>query len=149
MIIVAVFTDNQGNVCIAQPADFVADGESRVKYQSAVGAIMYAMMGTGADIAFPVSVVSRYASNPTESHRKAVKRILRYLRSTIDLKLVYKGSLVPMHGYSNADYAGDKETRRSTGGYTFNLGSAAISWSSKRQPTVALSTCEAEYSAQT
>jgi hypothetical protein len=110
---------------------------------------MYAMLGTGPDIAFSVSVVSRYASNPTQVHMKAVKRIFRYLRGTIDLQLVYKGPIDTLKGYSDADWAGDLDTRRSTSGYAFNVGSAVISWSAKRQATVALSSCEAEYKAQT
>jgi hypothetical protein len=128
---------------------YECDPEDRKQYQSAVGSLMYAMLGTRPDIAFAVSVVSRYASNPTEAHWKAVKRILRYLRSTITLELVYKGDLKPLVGYSDADWAGDQDTRRSTSGYIFNIGSGAISWSSKRQPTVALSSCEAEYMGQT
>ena len=78
-----------------------------------------------------------------------IKRIFRYLRGTILLNLIYKGDLDALMGYSDADWAGDSETRRSTSGYVFNIGSGAISWSSKRQPTVALSTCEAEYMGQT
>jgi hypothetical protein len=118
-------------------------------YQSAVGSLMYAMLGTRPDIAFAVSVVSRYASNPSERHKTAVKRIFRYLRGTTNLRLTFKGDLVYLTGYTDADWAGDPDTRRSTSGYVFNIGSGAISWSSKRQPTVALSTCEAEYVSQT
>ena len=133
----------------AAEEDFVATEASRTAYQSAVGSLMYAMLGTRPDIAFAVSVVSRYASNPNESHWKAVKRIFRYLRGTVDHQLVFRGDLKPLSGYTDADWAGDQDTRRSTSGYVFDVGSAAISWSSKRQPTVALSTCEAEYIGQT
>ena len=129
-------------------ADHIAPAKDKRDYQSAVGSLMYAMMGTRPDIAYAVSVVSRFASNPNESHWKAVKRILRYLRATLSLKLVFRGPLEPLSGYTDSDYAGDTATRRSTSGYVFHLGSAAISWSSKRQPTVALSTCEAEYVGQ-
>ncbi len=110
---------------------------------------MYVMLGTRPDITFAVSVVSRYASNPDSTHEKALKRIFRYLRGTIALKLTYQGALSELSGYTDADWAGDYGTRRSTSGYVFSLGSAAISWSSKRQTTVALSTCEAEYMGQT
>lgn len=65
------------------------------------------------------------------------------------MELVYSGDLKPLQGYSDADWGGDLKTRRSTSGYLFNIGSGVISWSSKRQPTVALSSCEAEYMAQT
>ena len=109
------------------PEGFTASKQSRHSYQSAVGSLMYAMMGTRPDIAYAVSVVSRYAANPHDSHWTAVKRIFRYLRGTVSLKLVFRGPLQPLSGYTDSDYIGDPDTRRSTSGYTFNLGSAAIS----------------------
>lgn len=133
----------------AADEDYKCDPDHRIRYQSAVGSLMYAMLGTRPDLAFAVSVVSRYAANPTESHWKAVKRIFRYLKGTIDFELAYKGDLQKLRGYSDADWAGDLDTRRSTSGYVFNVGSGAISWLSKRQATVALSSCEAEYQAET
>ena len=129
--------------------DFQATDASRTAYQSAVGSLMYAILGTRPDIAYAVSVVSRYGFNPNESHWKAVKRIFRYLRDTVNYQLIFRGDLKPLSGYADADWAGDQDTRRSTSGYVFDIDSAAISWSSKRQPTVALSTYEAEYIGQT
>jgi hypothetical protein len=129
--------------------DYECPSSLRREYQSAVGSLMYAMLGTRPDLAFAVSVVSRFASNPTTTHLKAVKRIFRYLRSTIRMGLVFRGSIEPLTGYTDSDWAGDHDTRRSTSGYVFSIGSAAISWSSKRQPTVSLSSCEAEYIGQT
>ena len=138
------------NVVNVQPAPegYDASKELRQRYQSAVGSLMYAMLGTRPDIAYAVSVVSRYASNPTEAHWRLVVRILRYLRTSCHFQLCYQNTLQDLSGYTDSDFAGDP-TRRSTSGYVFNLGSGAISWSSKRQPTVALSTCEAEYLGQT
>jgi hypothetical protein len=132
----------------AEP-DYECPSSLRREYQSAVGSLIYAMLGTRPDLAFAVLVVSRFASNPTTTHLKAVKRIFRYLRSTIGIGLVFRGSIEPLTGYTDSDWAGDHDTRRSTSGYVFNIGSAAISWSSKRQPTVSLSSCEAEYIGQT
>ena len=109
---------------------------------------MYAMLGTRPDLAFAVSVVSRYSSNPTEAHWSAVKRIFRYIKGTLDIQLTFRGLLSSLTGYTDADWAGDRDTRRSPSGFVFNIGSGAISWSSKRQPTVALSSCEAEYMGQ-
>jgi hypothetical protein len=129
--------------------DYIATTELRSCYQSAVGSLMYAMLGTRPDIAYSVSVVSRYSSNPTEAHMSAVKRILRYLKGTIDMELTFRGELSDLTGYTDADWAGDHGTRRSTSGYIFHIGSGAISWSSKRQATVSLSSCEAEYIGQT
>ena len=131
------------------PAEYLASHETRLRYQSAVGSLMYAMLGTRPDTAFAVSVVSRYASNPTEDHWKAVVRIFAYLNKTRNLQLVFRGAIQPLTGYSDADWAGDRDTRRSTGGYKFDIGSGAFSWSSKRQPTIALSSCEAGYMAET
>ena len=110
---------------------------------------MYAMLGTRPDIAYAVSVVSRFAANPTDHHYAAVKRILRYLKGTIDYQLTFSGDLNNLKGYTDSDWAGDTDTRRSTSGYVFNIGSGALSWSSKRQATVALSSCEAEFFGQT
>lgn len=131
------------------PPDYQPTAGFRLQYQSAVGSLMYAMLGTRPDLAYAVSVVSRYASRPNNSHWQAVKRILRYIKGTLALELTFKGSLRALEGYTDADWAGDRDTRRSTSGFLFNLGSGAISWSSKSQPTVALSSCEAEYMGQT
>ena len=144
-----VATPMDSNALEAAGPDHVATAGQRHAYQSAVGSLMYAMLGTRPDLAYAVSVVSRYASNPTGTHWKAVKRIFRYIRGTLDLRLTFSGALEPLAGYTDADWGGDRDTRRSTSGYVFNVGSGAISWSSKRQPTVALSTCEAEYMGQT
>ncbi|KAE8655616.1 hypothetical protein F3Y22_tig00117021pilonHSYRG00028 [Hibiscus syriacus] len=93
-------------------------------------------------------VMSRYMQNPKKPHLEAVRRILRYVKNTIDYGLLYKkGEDCKLVGYCDADYAGDHDTRRSTTGYVFKLGSGTISWCSKRQPTVSLSTTEAEYRA--
>ncbi|KAI1676236.1 hypothetical protein KJE20_14168 [Pyrenophora tritici-repentis] len=88
-------------------------------------------------------------SNPTSQHEIAVKHLFRYLKGSEHSALRYTGELQPLKGYTDADWGGDIATRRSTSGYLFNLGSGAISWSSKRQKTTALSSCEAEYMGQT
>ncbi|CAL5438464.1 unnamed protein product [Camellia sinensis] len=93
-----------------------------------------------------LGVMSRYMQNPKKPHLDAVRRILRYVKDTMDCGLLYKkGEDCKLVGYCDADYAGDDDTRRSTTGYVFMLGSGAISWCSKRQPAVSLSTMEAEY----
>ena len=122
-----------------------------IPYQNAVSNLVYAMIGTWADISYPVGVVSQYMTNPSPQHWIAVKCILRYLQGTLDHVLQYGGSSSGLQvvGYCDADYAGDIDTRRSTTGYTFLLAGGAISWNSKKQPTVALSTTEAKYMAAT
>src|SRR4051812_27412725 len=116
-------------------------------YQSAVGSLMYAMTGTRPDIAYAVGAVSAYNSNPGEAHWKAVKRIIRYLKGTRDLELEYRHDGKAIEGFSDADWGGNLDDRRSTTGYVFMLYGGAVTWNSKRQPTVALSTTEAEYMA--
>jgi hypothetical protein len=146
----AIPMETSATTTLEQPNDqYQAEPELIKWYQSAVGSLMYAMLGTRPDIAFAISVVSRYTSNPTTQHQTAVKRVFRYLRGSVNLRLTFRGDLTFLAGYTDADWAGDRNTRRSTSGYIFNVGSGAISWSSKRQPTVALSTCEAEYIGQT
>lgn len=116
-------------------------------YQSAIGCLLYLSGWTRPDIAFSVSSVARFSSDPTTEHWTAVKRIFRYLRRTTNYGLVYSmndgdGNLV---GFSDADWAGDLNDRKSTSGYLFVMNGAGISWKSRKQTCVALSTAEAEY----
>ncbi len=115
-------------------------------YQSAVGCLLYLSTSTRPDISFAVSNVAKYSSEPTRKHWTAVKRILRYLMGTATLGLMYTArSPDDLHGYSDSDWAGDLDDRKSTSGYMFLLSGAPVSWRSKKQTTVALSTAEAEY----
>ena len=118
---------------------------NKVKYQSAVGSLLYLSTRTRPDIAYAVGNSARYCSEPTNSHWCAVKRILRYLRGTTDLGLLYRPDNTNLCGYSDADWAGDINDRKSTSGYVFIMSGSAISWRSKKQSSVALSTAEAEY----
>ena len=140
---------DSGIKLIVSDSDYICSADQKLRYQSAVGSLMYAMLGTRLDIAFAVSVISRYAFNPNDTHWKVVKRIFRYLRHSLDLRLTFSGSLQPFAGYIDVDWADDKDTRRFTSGYVFHLDSAVISWQSKRQATIALFTCEVEYMSQT
>ncbi|KAL4183531.1 hypothetical protein AMTRI_Chr11g155550 [Amborella trichopoda] len=102
------------------------------------------------DIMFPVSLVSRFMHNPFVHHLGAVKWILRYIRATSNYGIWYKP--VPnfqLVGFTDNDWAGFVDDRKSTSGYVFNLGSGVASWSSKKQATTALSSSEAEYIATT
>ncbi|KAF2315618.1 hypothetical protein GH714_040132 [Hevea brasiliensis] len=118
-------------------------------YKQIVGSLMY-LTTTRPDIMFSVSLISRYMENPTENHLLAAKRILRYLQGTRDFGLFYKkGVMSNLIGFTDSDFAGDQDDRKSTSGHVFMLGSAAVSWSSKKQPIVTLSTTEAEFVAAT
>ncbi|XP_065075013.1 uncharacterized protein LOC135698808 [Ochlerotatus camptorhynchus] len=119
-----------------------------VPYKEAVGCLSFAAQVTRPDIAFAVNVVSQYSANPGRPHWEAVKRIIRYLKGTITKKLEYSTSgPADIVGYSDADWGGDADDRKSTTGYVFMMQGGAISWNVKKQPTVALSSCEAEYMA--
>ncbi|KAL2224606.1 UNVERIFIED_CONTAM: Retrovirus-related Pol polyprotein from transposon TNT 1-94 [Sesamum indicum] len=119
-------------------------------YASAIGSLMYAMICTRPDIAHAVGVVSRFMSNPGVMHWEAVKWILRYLRGTKDRALVFGKGKLTLFGFVDADFAGsDYDKRRSTTGYVFTYGGTAVSWVSKLQKVVTLSTTEAEYVAVT
>ena len=117
-------------------------------YQQAIGALMYPMLGTHPDLAYSVAALGRHAANPGHEHQRALDRVFCYLRATSDQKLTFQkgspgGSI--LHSYVDADWASDINDRKSTSGYAFMLGGGAVSWSSKKQPTVALSSTEAEY----
>jgi hypothetical protein len=116
-----------------------------VPYHELIGCLLYLSQGTRPDIAFIVNQLSRFNNEPTAQHWAVAKRVLRYLKGTINSKLTFKKNNANIVGYCDADWATDKEDRRSCSGYIFIFQGAAVSWCSKRQPTVALSSTEAEY----
>ena len=117
----------------------------RIPYASAVGSLMYAMLCTRPDICYAVGVVSRFQSNPGPDHWVAVKHILKYLKRTRDYMLVYSRGNLDLLGYTDSDFQGDKDSRKSTSGSVFTLGGAAVVWRSIKQSSIADSTMEAEY----
>jgi hypothetical protein len=122
---------------------------SRFPYSSTVGSLMYVMVCTRPDIAHAMVVLRRYMNNLGKEHWEEVKWILRYLRGTATHALCFGGSNIVLHGYVDSDMAGDKDRRRSTTKYVFTVGGTTISWISKLQKVVALSTMEEEYVAAT
>jgi hypothetical protein len=118
-----------------------------VPYSAIVGSLLYLATGTRPDISYAVGEVCRFMKNPGMEHWKAVKHILRYLKGTADMGLLYGGpeATLSVVGYADADWAGDVDSRRSTAGYVFMVAGGPVAWRSKRQATVALSTMEAEY----
>ena len=121
---------------------------SKLPYINAVGALMYLATCTRPDIAFTVSQLARFNSNPGKQHWAAVKHLFRYLKATMDLKLVYapdSSSKELFTVFSDADHGGNKDNGRSTGAYVTRIGTGAVNWSSKLQPIVTLSSTEAEY----
>ena len=114
-------------------------------YRGMIGSLLY-LTASRPDIMFSVCLCARFQANPKESHLCAVKRIFRYLNGTKDLGLWYpKATSFELVSYSDADFAGCKIDRKSTSGTCHLLGHSLVSWSSKKQNSVALSTAEAEY----
>ncbi|XP_043812719.1 secreted RxLR effector protein 161-like [Manihot esculenta] len=129
------------------------DGEPFVdatEYRRIIGSLRY-LVNTRPDLAYSVGVVSRYMDTPTVTHMNAVKQILRYVRGTIGMGIVYKKNQEKeeLVGFSDSDLAGDTDDRKSTSGIIFFIGESPITWVSHKQRIVVLSSCEAEYIAAT
>ena len=114
-------------------------------YLEAIGSLMYAMMGTRPDIAYAVSILSRFASHPGPTHVSALKHLLRYLQGTRQLGITFTRDGGSLMGYTDSDWAKDIPTRKSVSGGVFMLAGGPVSWSSKAQTCVAQSSTEAEY----
>ena len=118
------------------------------EYQSLIGGLMWPAMQTRADIAYATTQLAKYMNNPTQDHLNAAKRVLRYLKRTQNYGILMTGTdkeTPHIEGFTDASYADDKDTAKSTGGYLFTCAGGLISWKSGRQPTVSQSTTEAEY----
>lgn len=125
-----------------------SEPDRRIPYREAVGSLMHLAIVSRPDIMYAVSLVSRYLDSFDNTHWNAVKKILKYLKETQDYGLRYSAATQNIvEGYSDADYAKDTETRKSTTGYVFIKNGAAITWASQRQQSIALSTTEAEFMA--
>ena len=106
---------------------------TRVSYASAVGSLMYAMVCIRSDLSQAISMISRYMDDPDKGHWKAVKWVLRYIKGTIDVDLIFKKDSTGKQEcvrYVDSDYAGDLDKHRSTTRYVFILSQAPVSWHS-------------------
>jgi len=120
-----------------------------VKYREIVGSLIYAMTCTRPDLSWIVTVLSQHLANLSEEHCVALKHVLRYLKGSLHFELCFRkcNDGLQLIGFSDADWASSVDDRRSTSGYCFSLTKCGplISWRSRKQPVVALSSCEAEY----
>ena len=123
----------------------IKEEQSKIPYKQAVGSLIYLACGTRPDIAFSTTYMSQFNERPSDLHWRSIKHILRYLKETKHLSLDFKKTGEHVKVYSDADWAADHVDRKSFSGYVVTLGGAAVSWSSKKQPCVALSSAEAEY----
>lgn len=115
-------------------------------FREVLGSIMYLMLATRPDLCFALGYPSRFQDCATDVHWNHLKRILRYLRGSKEMRLVYKrGNAKPLIGYVDADWANDVDERKSTTGFIFQVFGNTVVWSSKKQGLVAMSTTEAEY----
>jgi len=128
------------------------NGEEKVdatNFKSLVGSLRY-LTCTRPDILYATGLISRHMENPTITHLKAEKRILRYIKGTTKLGLWFSSNQdYKLVGYNDSDWAGDGDDRKSTISFVFFMGNTSFTWMSKKQPIVTLSTCEAEYVATT
>ncbi|XP_057996503.1 secreted RxLR effector protein 161-like [Hevea brasiliensis] len=117
----------------------------RIRYASAIGSIMYVMLCTRPDVSYALSINSRYQANPSERRWTAVKNILKYLRRTKDMFLVFGDAELVVQGYSDASFQSNKDDSKSQSSYIFILNGGAVSWKSSKQETTVDSTTEVEY----
>ena len=126
--------------------------ENPTLFRAIIGSLVYINTCTRPEISYIVTRLSQYMDKPTKAHLALAKDVLRYLKGTIDQELIFYKSknIVQLIGYCDSDYAGSDD-RKSTSGYCFKLNeeSALISWKTKKQKIVCLSSCEAEYVAMT
>ena len=112
-----------------------------------MGSLNY-LTTTRPDIAYSIGILSQFMAKPLESHWVIAKKVLRYLKGTVNFGIMYTDNCdVELTGYSDLDWDGNPDDKKSTLGYAFNIGTGVVSWSSKKLPTVSLSSTEAEYKA--
>ena len=121
---------------------------AKIPYQEAIGSLMYAAIATHPDISFAISTLSQFLENPGEGHWEAAKRVFRYLAGTRGHALTYGGEKQDLTGYTDADGA-SQDHRRAISGHAFFIDGGTVSWSSRKQELITLSTAEAEYVAAT
>ena len=126
--------------------DLENESMKNIPYASVVGNLMHAQVCTRPDIAYAVGVLGRYQSNPGVDHWRAAKKVMRYLQGTKDYMLMYRQTdNLDLVGYSDADFAGCVDSRKSTSGYIFIMAGGAVSWRSVKQTLITTSTMEAEF----
>jgi hypothetical protein len=145
-----ILNPSDTNVKLDECAD--EEGVDPTLFRQMIGSLRY-LCNSIPDICYAVSVISKFMNSPKKSHMTAAKRILRYVKGTLKLGLLFptgsNDDSAELKSYSDSDWGGDKTDRRSTSGYVMIFNNVAVAWSTKKQPVTALSTCEAEYIAGT
>ena len=135
------------SISMAPATDAEKTAAAKFPYREIIGKVMYLMLCTRPDIAFAVSFLSKFNSCHGSEHHKGVIHLMRYLMTTKDMCITYGQQPIDLMGFSDASWGADVDTRRSVTGYVFFIAGGPISWKSKQQTTVALSSAEAEYMA--
>ncbi|XP_073979926.1 uncharacterized protein [Rhodnius prolixus] len=144
-----VKTPMNTNVKLSKPEGPPSDGDMKLPYRELIGALTYLVLATRPDISYSVSRLGQFNNCYTKEHWVAAKRVLRYLKGTADVGITYVSDKKPLVGYVEADWAGNTDGRRSCTGFIFMYSGGPISWDSKKQRTVALSSTEAEFMSMT
>lgn len=134
---------------LKKPTEEATEQDKKLPYRELVGALTYLAMATKPDICHAVSFLGQFNNCFRKTHWNAAKRVLRYLKGTMDLGIMYRPSRQQVSGFVDADWGNCIDDRRSCTGYAFILSSGPVSWDSKKQRTIALSSTEAEYMAMT
>ena len=121
------------------------EGLAQVEYARIIGSLMYLMSCTRPNLAFAISRLSRYTSNPSVEHCKSIKRVLQYLRYTRNYGFHYARYPAVIEGYSDANWISDIKNSKSTSGFLFTLGGGTISWKSSKQTVISRSTMESQF----
>lgn len=133
---------------VIEAATTEAPAKLRQRFQSLMGSLLYACLGTRPDISYAINRLGKYSANPADDHLDRLLYVLRYLRGTSHYRLRYDGaSNAGLIAYSDSDWAEDRDDRHSQTAFVFLMAGGAVSWASRRQQTVSLSSTEAEYKA--
>lgn len=139
----------ESGTALCKPDTESSEEDAKLSFRELVGALNYLALGTRPDISFAVSYLGQFNNYFDQTHWTAAKRVLRYLKGTMDLGISYCASDAKLIGYVDADWGNNRSDRRSFTGFVFCLNGGPISWESKKQRTVALSSTEAEFMAMT
>lgn len=134
---------------LTKSSTWSSDESEKPPYRELVGALMYLSVATRPDISHAVNALSQYNDSFGKEHWQAAKRVLRYMKGTPDIGITFGNNTENLIGYADADWAACVDDRRSSTGFAFTMNGGAVSWESRKQQTVALSSTEAEYMALT
>ena len=144
----SISTPMESGIRLSKEDSFVSQEDQHL-YSQIVGSLMHAIVNTRPDCTYTISSLAQYLNTPANTHIQTLKRTLRYVKGTLPCGICYKRSSqgAILHGYSDADWAGYKDTRRSTSGCFFLLADGVISWGNKKQQSVVFSSTESKYMA--